>query len=159
VERGAKEGAKRQQKHYTAFLHNEQPSTPRFTHCSFFYNPTVQGLYNFALNIWHGQVDDKDDDIKRTSRGMKTRKTVKLGKGNDFTEAIGGAQVNKNKRASKRMTNNGMTKKLQEESQMQKRGSGGRATGPARKSGMFFKGQGNQFGGAKGGGVGGGDIV
>ena len=25
-------GAKRQQKHYTAFLHNEQPSTRRFAH-------------------------------------------------------------------------------------------------------------------------------
>jgi hypothetical protein len=71
-----------------------------FNNC--FYNRTVQNIVHFVLKIWNGDLDDwGGDNVKRTQRGMKTRKTVKLGHGHDFTDAIGGEKRKSVKRMSK----------------------------------------------------------
>lgn len=67
---------------------------------NFFYNRTVQALVHFVLKIWNGDLDE-DENVKRTQRGMKTRKTVKLGHGHDFTDEIRPEKRNSVKRLSK----------------------------------------------------------
>lgn len=67
---------------------------------NFFYNRTVQAIVQFVLKIWNGDLDE-EENVKRTQRGMKTRKTVKLGHGHDFTDEIRPEKRNSVKRLSK----------------------------------------------------------